>query len=1611
MAQIIVTDTQVNLNVATTQSNITVTDLETNVTVNVASLNSSIAVTNETVNVVLAPSIGVSNSEIRAALSVTTPLTYDSINGIFGFDASANAMQVGSLTSASFVDAAANIFIGDGLTVTNNATIGGQLVLNSGDVSIIDGNYTQTGSNIVFGQGNIINGSLELDNDITIGGNFNGTLKDFDLSYYDAGDVSGNVVIDLTNGNVQKIRLTSNVTGLSFTGISNSTPVTLIVQQDSVGFWQLDTSTFAGNWSAWKFVNNFKTLTTTANAYDLISINYDGTNYYASVVNFVQTLITNSELANSSLTVNGVTISLGSQGNITTGNISESGSNLYWTEARSRGALGVTRVYNGLSNLTYSQSTGIFTYTPVTQNDVRSQLSATSPIVYNNGTGVISLSGTASIATTGNISGNYILGNGALLTGIVPTNVLTNAQVVSYIATQPLTVGGNLTVNGNINATGNINVQNVEDLYVRDQTIVLNANAASAANVQIVANRPSASNTMLKWNEQTDRWTFTNNGTTYYNMPESTTDLAEGSNLYYTTDRANTAIGAYQGDINTAGTITSGTANATTVNATTVNTTDLNATNNIFAAAGHIADGSNIQYVRAWNVNFESTNTSSSLNLLLESDSNNRIAVSSLGALRYVPSTRTLFVTDGTIGSNDNNLQGNNLSLLGNINSSGRITASGNIQGDRFSGNAITVSGNAQAAYFIGNGSLLTGIVPDVVGSENILVTGNVISLKNALGNVNSVTAESAQDLTLTTATKLVVKQPFSDVTTNVGNITGDGYAFFQGTTWLNAPRFTYSGAGNISTQILLDGSTTAGSNAVTGITDVIDWNNNPISLSSVLTNSMVADAQFTSSYPFPSGTYVTSVDSANNTVYMSQNAIASTTLATAPLQLGRGAYDSTRGQVIFFVSEADYGFGNAQTIADTYVYPRSVYGYPRTGFVPDDFSFYSIDSASSYAIATDISKFFIARTQLEATQTVMNFPRGLTVGDADLTNRAENDSFPSFGMNILWDGLGSTADYGDSGPFTQLLLKQYKNNSFQQNTTRADGAPRIFFTVSNGDKSQPYQLTYPTVNTELGRIAWWAPTSTNAGPSSVAPPAYINAITLRDMTQHNGGVGMYFATSPHTDAARRGQFLAHHLGNTVITSSGSTNTGANNPITFAPMATALTGTAAQLNTSGNAIALYNNTMAANNYQWATINFDSASAKTGSRLSVTNGVSTVSARNGNLVIALDRNDNGAGFGNKEWAFKLQPSSNDLVLTEDDVIRTTFSGGNVSATTFIGNVEGAYGTFTGNVSASAANVDKIKIDPTAAVTADSQGEIVWNTTYGGLDVAMNGINLEIGQQQVFYGKLTENVSKGNVIMFAGAQGDHFLLAKANVDAPGFIDEYVIGLAAEDGNTNDFIYVTTYGRIDDIDTQGFGAGNLLYLSTTTPGALTNVEPTAPNHAILVAAVAKAETSGPANNGVIFVRPTFGKSHLDSLHDVLITSPTENQILTYDSGNTVWVNENLGTAITSANVKLKQFAETVVDLGNVTGDISANIDVANGTIYKMSTTGSITINSLANAVAGTSATLIITNGGSHTLSSTMKFAGGSKTLSTGAGDIDIISVFYDGTTYYATLSKGYA
>lgn len=131
--------------------------------------------------------------------------------------------------------------------------------------------------------------------------------------------------------------------------------------------------------------------------------------------------------------------------------------------------------------------------------------------------------------------------------------------------------------------------------------------------------------------------------------------------------------------------------------------------------------------------------------------------------------------------------------------------------------------------------------------------------------------------------------------------------------------------------------------------------------------------------------------------------------------------------------------------------------------------------------------------------------------------------------------------------------------------------------------------------------------------------------------------------------------------------------------------------------------------------------------------------------------------------------------------------------------------------------------------------------------------------------------------------------------------------------------------------------------------------------------------------------------------------------NELLLPKGGNSTLVSESAAATLTQKT--LEDYKETVYTSGATTGTITP--DVANGNVQAITLTGSITFNAFANAEAGQSMTLIVkqSSSGGETLTSTMKFAGGTKTLSTGANEIDIISVFYDGTTYYASLSTNFS
>jgi hypothetical protein len=118
------------------------------------------------------------------------------------------------------------------------------------------------------------------------------------------------------------------------------------------------------------------------------------------------------------------------------------------------------------------------------------------------------------------------------------------------------TISGDTTVTGNLTIIGQTIYANTTTALIADNIITLNAAIGQASsptvNAGIEVDRGSSANVLLQWNETTDKWQFTNDGSTFYDIADagrldSVFSLANGTagvaNTDYTT--ISTTAGVY----------------------------------------------------------------------------------------------------------------------------------------------------------------------------------------------------------------------------------------------------------------------------------------------------------------------------------------------------------------------------------------------------------------------------------------------------------------------------------------------------------------------------------------------------------------------------------------------------------------------------------------------------------------------------------------------------------------------------------------------------------------------------------------------------------------------------------------------------------------------------------------------------------------------------------------------------------------------------------------------------------------------------------------------------------------------------------------------------------
>lgn len=137
-------------------------------------------------------------------------------------------------------------------------------------------------------------------------------------------------------------------------------------------------------------------------------------------------------------------------------------------------------------------------------------------------------------------------------------------------------------------------------------------------------------------------------------------------------------------------------------------------------------------------------------------------------------------------------------------------------------------------------------------------------------------------------------------------------------------------------------------------------------------------------------------------------------------------------------------------------------------------------------------------------------------------------------------------------------------------------------------------------------------------------------------------------------------------------------------------------------------------------------------------------------------------------------------------------------------------------------------------------------------------------------------------------------------------------------------------------------------------------------------------------------------------------IVTRTGKGSALTFAEGDANFTNLN-DDKLEASGGTITGYKETVHSL-SYSATITPN--VANGNVQTVTLTGNVTFSAFTTPLAGQSLTLIVKQDatGSRTLTSTMKFAGGDATLTTAANSVDIISVFYDGTDYWASLAKDF-
>jgi hypothetical protein len=251
------------------------------------------------------------------------------------------------------------------------------------------------------------------------------------------------------------------------------------------------------------------------------------------------------------------------------------------------------------------------------------------------------------------------------------------------------------------------------------------------------------------------------------------------------------------------------------------------------------------------------------------------------------------------------------------------------------------------------------------------------------------------------------------------------------------------------------------------------------------------------------------------------------------------------------------------------------------------------------------------------------------------------------------------------------------------------------------------------------------------------------------------------------------------------------------------------------------------------------------------------------------------------------------------------------------------------------------------DGTWSSTDIYNGEFYLNLTDGYVYTNSNGVIINISspsttsasklQHEVKY---AESINKGQAVYVSGANGTNMLVSKAS-NAMESTSSKTMGLVDATGATNDINNIITEGLLSGLNTSAATIGDPVWLGTG--GNLlygVSNKPVAPAHMVFIGIVTRVNSA----NGEIFVKVQNG-FELEELHDALITSKSDKDIIYYDNSTSLWKNatiaEVLGYTPIAGGSQFK-FIYAKSDLPSASGGV---ITLAANVTYYITTTIDLT------------------------------------------------------------------